>query len=99
MTPEEKIEFNKMREQLSAFEASDRYTIQKLLQMFDGRNIQLGRTTGTKIGLSSSEKLGLWGQVPVDQPETVADATGTLANAVTTINAVISRLKEVGSIK
>ena len=55
---------------------SDRYTFLKLLQLLDGRNIQLGRSTGTQIGTDTDQKLGFYGVDPVDQPATVSDPTG-----------------------
>ncbi len=93
-----------IQDELSNFLASDRYTFQKHIQIFDGRNVQTGRTTGTKIGTASDQKLGLWGVVPVDQPETVADPSGGGDAGVdiparNAINAIIDRLQEIGAIK
>lgn len=47
--------------------ASDRYTIQKSTQISDGRNIQVGKGTGTKIGTSALEKLAFHGATPIVQ--------------------------------
>lgn len=55
----------------------------------------------TILGDSTSDKIGFFGVTPVDQPATVADATGgstTDAEARTAINAVIDRLQELGLI-
>lgn len=52
---------------------------------------------GIVIGNSTSEKVGFFGVAPVDQPATVADATDA-ATAITTVNAVIDRLQELGLI-
>jgi len=46
---------------------SDRFTFQKNIQIFDGRNIQLASNTGTKIGTSTTEKLGFFNATPVVQ--------------------------------
>lgn len=92
---------------------SDRYTFHKKIQILDGQNIQVGRGTGTKIGLSSSEKIGFYGVTPVDKPETVsdpsistvsgsgADATinSNFSNQQTAITNLIDRLQEIGVIK
>jgi len=42
----------------------------------EGANIELGTTTGTKIGTATSQKLALWNATPIVQPTTsVASAT------------------------
>lgn len=56
-----------VREELQEFLASDRYIFNKLVQMMDGRNVQVGRTTGTKIGTAAAQKLGFFGATPVIQ--------------------------------
>jgi len=91
-----------IREELSNLIASDRYTFQKHLQLFDGRNIQTGRTTGTKIGTANDQKIAFWGGTPVNQPETITDPTGgaTIDDiARTAIKAIIDRLQEINLIK
>lgn len=90
-----------IREELSNLLAIDRYTFQKHLQIFDAKNIQLGRTTGTKIGTATTQKLAFYGVTPVDQPATVDDPTGgatTDAQARGAINTIIDRLQELGLI-
>ncbi len=72
---------------------SDRYTIQKDLQIFDGRNFQLASGTGTKIGTGATQKLGFFGKTPAIQPtdigvpafSTVGDAEIWAANLRTNI--------------
>ena len=66
-----------IREELSRFIKSDRFIFEKNLQLMDGRNIQLGITTGTKIG-GSGQKIGFFGVTPVirqvvGQPYTASD--------------------------
>ena len=81
-----------LEEVLSVLVRSDRYTFQKDIQLLDGRGIQLAKGTGTNIGTASDQKLGLWGVTPVDQPETVSDAsTDTVSdNSETTNNTTIN---------
>jgi hypothetical protein len=59
-------------------------------------------TTGTKIGTSTSQKIGFFNATPVDQPATVADPSGVTTDedveARTAINAIIDRLQELGLI-
>lgn len=79
MTPEERIAKLEMTvSQLSQLIASDRYTVQKHIQMFDGRNMQLGLTTGTKIGTATTQKIGFYGVTPVVQPIAPATAAGII---------------------
>jgi hypothetical protein len=47
------------------------------LQIADARNVILGTTTGTKIGTTTTQKLGFWNATPVVQPTAVADITTT----------------------
>jgi hypothetical protein len=69
------VTVRKIEDALNLLIASDRYTVQKALQLFDGRNIQTGLTTGTKFPAASGQKVGFWGVTPVDQPEVVTDPT------------------------
>lgn len=57
-----------------------------------------GNDDGVMIGAAITDKVGFFGTTPVDKPETVADATDA-ATAITTVNAVIDRLQELGLIK
>lgn len=96
-----------IRNELQELLASDRYIFHKTIQILDGRNIITGRTTGTKIGTETTQKLGFYGTTPVDKPETVSDASSQGAeynqtaaqSIVTAVNAVIDRLQELGLIK
>ncbi len=88
-----------IREELASLLATDRYTFQKHLQLFDGRNVQVGRTTGTKIGTETTQKIGFHGKTPTVQgsavaspsTSTVSDAGDTTNNA--TINANFTNIK------
>ncbi len=106
MANEERTEFQKLQAEviqikgfLDLLIGSDRYTIQKTIQMFDERNIQTSTGVGTQIATASTQKLGLWGTTPVDQPETVADASGCNGDADDRLNELIDRLQEIGIIK
>jgi hypothetical protein len=52
---------------IDALVKSDRYDIAKTIQMQDGRNIQIAKGTGTRIGTSADQKLGFFGAPPVVQ--------------------------------
>ena len=66
MTPEQVSQL--IDTKLASFIKSDRFTFEKLLQILDGRNIQTGRTTGTKLGTATDQKIGFWNTTPVIQP-------------------------------
>ena len=65
-----------IREELSKFDLTDRYTFQKLLQIFDGRNVQVGRTTGTKFGTATDQKISFHGVTPVIQASAISAPSG-----------------------
>ena len=43
----------------------------------DGANLTFGTTTGTKIGTTTSQKLGFFGKTPVVQPTMGAATAGS----------------------
>ena len=65
--------------QLGNLIASDRFVFQKNLQLMDGRNIQLGKTTGTKIGTETTQKLGFFNKAPIVQQTTTSQTAATFA--------------------
>ncbi len=92
-----------IRDELETLIRSDRFTFEKLIQILDGRNIQLGKTTGTQIGTASDQLLAFYGTTPVNQPATVSDPSGAGDPGVDTparnaIIALIDRLQELGLI-
>lgn len=93
-----------IRDELSQLLGSDRYVFHKHLQLFDGRNIQVGLTTGTKIGTATAQKIGLYGVVPVIQAGAISAPSAPSSNyvqaeaqsAVTAINSIRTALKNIG---
>ena len=81
---------------LRALSLSDRYVFTKLLAILDGKNIQLGTGTGTKIGTAVTQKLGLWGVTLVVQQATIVNADGNLADITTKFNTLLSQLEAIG---
>lgn len=61
----------------------DHFIFRKHLELGDGRNIQAGRTTGTKIGTAADQKIGFFGKTPIVQQA----APTTLANVITVLQA------------
>ena len=95
-------------EQLEAMLAqlvkSDRYTVSKAMQFTDGRNIQLGLSTGTKIGTASTQKLAFLGATPIAQAGAISApsapgssyAQSDAQSAVAAINSLRTAIKNIG---
>ena len=81
-----------IQEEISFLLFSDRYVFQKHLQLLDGVNVQVAKGTGSKIGTETTQKLGFFGQTPVDKPETVSDPSISSVSdgGNTTTNATIN---------
>ena len=90
---------NIIRDELSDFITNERYIFQKHLQIFNGRNIQFGRTNGTKFGTATDQKISFHNAVPVIQASHIADPAGgatTDAEARTAINDILVVLENKG---
>lgn len=88
-----------IRQELSKFIVSDRYIFEKHIQLFDGKNIQLAKGTGTQIGTETTQKLGFFAKTPVDQPATVSDPDAEVNSLAVAVAAIIDRLQELGLIQ
>lgn len=78
---------------------SDRMTLNRTLQMEDGRSIQVGKTTGTRIGTESAQKLAFFGVAPVVQQSAISapSAGATIdSQARTAIGLIITTLHNLG---
>lgn len=51
----------------------------------DGQNIVLGTTTGTKIGTSTSQKLGFYNVTPIVQAQLSTGTGKTVDNVITAL--------------
>ncbi len=90
-----------LKGRLDAYELSDRFIFLKTVQMGDGRNIQLGKTTGTKIGTAADQKLGFYGATPIVRQGAISTPSGGTtvdASSRTAITLVINALRNVGLI-
>jgi hypothetical protein len=88
-----------LKGRLDDYEKSDRFVFHQHVQFLDGRNIQLGRTTGTMIGTDTDQKLGFFGKSPVAQQSHISAPSGGTtidANARTAINAIITLFQTFG---
>lgn len=52
----------------------------------EGYNVVLGTSTGTKIGTTTSQKLGFWNATPIVQPTTATAAATFVQNTGTAVN-------------
>ena len=77
------------------------YVSHKHFQFMDGRNIQAGRTVGTKIGTAADQLIGFFGKTPVVQQATISPASGGAtvdSQARAAVNSVITALQNLGFI-
>jgi len=93
MTPEElTAEYQKMSH-------SDRFVFYKLVQVLDGRDIQVGRDNGTSLGTATDQKVGVYGNKVV-QTGKISDPSGQTADldneARQKITAIIDALEAFG---
>jgi hypothetical protein len=58
-------------------------------------DIIVGTATGTKLGTSTTQKLGFWNATPIVQPTHIADATDA-ASVITQLNALLAQLATMG---
>lgn len=65
--------------------------------VFDGVNLVLGTTTGTKFGTDPAQKIGFFNAAPVIQPAAVANATDA-ATAISQLNDLLAKLRTLGII-
>jgi hypothetical protein len=100
MTPQElKNEIDILKARLNAYELSDRFMMNKTFQLMDGRNIQLGKSTGTKIGTATDQKLSLFGVTPVAQQVNIPYPAGGVtvdSQARGAVTSVITTLRNIG---
>jgi len=95
MTPDERI--TRLENLLFQILRSDRFIFAKDLQIQDGRDIQVGRSTGTKIGTGTDQKLGFFNATPVVRQSAVTTPTGGGGTASDAID--ITARTAIGQIK
>lgn len=82
----------------------DKVVFSELVQFLDGRNVQVGRGTGTSIGTAADQKLSVYGETPVVQASAISTPSTqgavynqTDANSiVTAVNSIITAIKNFG---
>lgn len=89
----------KIREIIRDELSKGKFIISRPSQILDGNDIVLGQTLGTRIGTSSTQKLGFYGATPVVRQGSIADPTGGVtqdAEARTAINSILDVLDNLG---
>lgn len=92
-----KKEVQELRVIINALVAPDKYIIGKDIKINDGRDIVVARGTGTRIGTEATQKLSVYGEVPVVQAASInapnsPGASYAQSDAQSTVNAVNSIL-------
>lgn len=87
-----------IRSELQNLLGHDRYTFQKDIDVFDFRNIKLGKSNGTMLGTENTQKLAFWGLTPVVQPTAVANATADVNDLASSLNDLLAKLRTIGII-
>ena len=86
-------------EKLKDFILIDKYTFKKHIQIFNGRNIMLGRSVGTQIGTNSDQKLSFLGKTPLTRQSAISKPSGgdpIDTQARTAIDLIIDLIKNFG---
>ncbi len=92
-------EVRELKETISQLVLSDRYIFQKNIQIMDGRNIQFALGTGTKIGTATTQKISVYGVMPIVQAGAISGPSGGAtvdSQARTAINSIITAIKNFG---
>src|SRR3990167_6394322 len=81
MTEQEQINFlrqevNDLKQIVNFFVRPDKYLFQRNIEMFNGRNIVLGNSVGTKIGTSTTQKLAFFNSTPIIQQVAITTPSG-----------------------
>ena len=90
-----------IKEEFNLLLGTSKIIFQKNIQILDGRNIQTGKTTGTKIGTESTQKIGFFGDIPVSQQTAISNPSGggtQDTESRTAIGSILTALRNLGLI-
>lgn len=91
-------QINELKKIIDFLVFPDRYLFQRDIELFNGKNIKIGVSTGTKIGQSNS-KIAFFGATPVVQQPFIAYPSGGAtvdSQARSAVTSVITTLQQVG---
>ena len=80
-------------------EINSNFTFASSITLLDSQNIVTGTSVGTKIGTTSSQKIGFFGATPVAQQSSIANPSGGVtvdAEARTAIVSILGVLDALG---
>ena len=83
--------------QLLWMEDEDYWQFPDDVRLVGGENLILDTSTGSEVGTAAAQLLGFWGTTPVDQPASIADATGA-GDVVAQLNLLLASMREIGLI-
>ena len=81
------------------FQTDTTHTFEKSMQILNGRDIQVGRSIGTRIGTATDQKIGFFGKAPVAQQGAISAPSGGAtidSQARTAITSIITTLQTLG---
>ena len=85
-----------IRDELGRFYKKDKFIFHQHSQILDGRNFQVGLTTGTKIGTGITQKLSFYGVTPVVQAGAIASPAANAADLKVAVDAIRVALTNIG---
>lgn len=89
MTPQDIEQVRSIiKDELSNIFKLDRIVLDKKVQILDARNVQLGRTTGTKFGTAADQKLAFYGITPLAQQTGVAVSAAGIHAALVSLGLI-----------
>jgi hypothetical protein len=101
---QQKLVQEMIRKELAVIFGTDKYVFTRDINITNGRDIQLGKSVGTKIGTEASQKLAVFGATPVIQASAISTPSNQGAtynqtdaqSIVTAVNYIITALKNFG---
>ena len=94
-----KREVETLKQIVNFFVLQDRYIFKRNIELFNGQNMVVGASIGTKIGTATTQKLSVYGVTPVVQASAISAPSGGAtvdAEARTAINSIRTALTNFG---
>ncbi len=91
-----------IRQEMQILFGSGKIIFDQHIKMVDGKNIEMGINTGSKIGGIDTAKISVYSATPVVRASHIGNPTGGLtvdAEARTAINSILTALENFGLVK